>query len=126
MGRFLPPDHDAGDANTIGGYHAVHARPAAFEGKDGRSYSVEIVVDDDLGPPTPYGGYLFFVRWAEADTVAAGHLETSYLAHATSDADVRAQLGALLLSDAKRLLDALIDRAEPSSRPWYEVMRDDG
>ena len=30
-GRFLPPDHSRGDANTIGGYTAVHARPAAFD-----------------------------------------------------------------------------------------------
>ncbi len=49
MGRFLPPDHDAGDPNTIGGYQAVHARPAAFEGRDGASYSIEIVVDETGG-----------------------------------------------------------------------------
>ena len=36
-GKHLPPDHDLGDANTIGGYMAVHARPAAFEGRDGMS-----------------------------------------------------------------------------------------
>ena len=53
----------AGDANTIGGYAAVHARPAAFEGTDGMSYSVEIVVDETEIAGRPYGAYLLFVRW---------------------------------------------------------------
>ena len=59
-GRFLPPDHERGDANTIGGYAAVHARPAAFEGADGMSYSVEIVVDETDIVGRPFGGYFFF------------------------------------------------------------------
>ena len=62
MGQFLPADHSLGDANTIGGYMAVHARPAAFEGKDGVSYSVEILADETDAvsythltlPTTPY------------------------------------------------------------------------
>jgi hypothetical protein len=33
--RFRQPDHSKGDASTIGGYAAVHDRPAAFEGSDG-------------------------------------------------------------------------------------------
>ena len=33
------PDHSRGDANTLGGYAAVHDRPAAFEGADGFSYT---------------------------------------------------------------------------------------
>ena len=45
MSRFLPADHSKGDERTIGGYAAVHARPAAFEGRDGLSYSVEIMSD---------------------------------------------------------------------------------
>ena len=51
MGQFLPADHSKGDANTLGGYMAVHARPAAFEGSDGASYSAEIVTD-----PAPESG----------------------------------------------------------------------
>ena len=39
----ISPPITRGDANTIGGYMAVHGRPAAFEGTDGLSYSVEIV-----------------------------------------------------------------------------------
>ena len=45
MGRFIPPDHSKGDESTLGGYMAVHARPAAFEGSDGMSYSVEILAE---------------------------------------------------------------------------------
>ena len=44
--RFPARSH-RGDANTIGGYTAVHGRPAAFEGADGFSYSVEIVTSTD-------------------------------------------------------------------------------
>jgi len=125
MGQFLPPNHDAGDANTIGGYRAVHGRPAAFEGKDGASYSVEIVVDDDAAGAAPYAAYLLFVRWSDGGGVAQGHVETDYLMHAATEADVLAHVGALPLSDAKRLLDEAIDRHTPPSRPWYEAMHDE-
>lgn len=63
MGQFLPADHARGDANTIGGYMAVHARPAAFEGKDGASYSVEIVADETGERGKQFGAFLLFVKW---------------------------------------------------------------
>ena len=125
MGRFLPPDHDAGDPNTIGGYQAVHARPAAFEGRDGASYSVEIVVDETGDPAQPYGAYLLFVRWQPTELVAAGHLETAYLSFGPDEASVRGALGTMRLSDAKQELDRLIRESAPPSRPWYEAMHDD-
>ncbi len=126
MGRFLPPDHSAGDPNTIGGYRAVHERPAAFEGKDGTSYSVEIVVDETGDPGQPYAGYLLFVRWQPSDLVAAGHLETRYLAYARDEQSVINMLGTIRLSEVKKKLDALITESTPpsSSRPWYEAMND--
>lgn len=124
MGRFLPADHDAGDANTIGGYRAVHARPAAFEGKDGASYSVEIVVDEVREPRGRFGAYLLFVRWRRGDPVASGHLETGYVAFGESEDATRDALGAMLLSDVKRTLDDLISNDATPSRPWYDVMRD--
>ncbi|MGI8508189.1 MAG: hypothetical protein ACR2MQ_02565 [Gemmatimonadaceae bacterium] len=124
MGNFHPPDHAAGDANTVGGYRAVHSRPAAFEGKDNAAYSVEIVADEVRDPRGWYGSYLLFVRWRHGDPVASAHLETDYLAF-DDNADVsRTKLGATLLSNAKRLLDELIDRERGSSRPWYEAMKD--
>ena len=124
MGRFLPADHDAGDANTIGGYRAVHARPAAFEGKDGASYSVELVADEVQDPRGRFGAYLLFVRWRTGDPVASGHLETGYIAFGESEADALSALGGTLLNDVKRALDELITVADTPSRPWYDVMRD--
>jgi hypothetical protein len=124
MGRFLPADHDAGDANTVGGYRAVHARPAAFEGRDGASYSIDIAVDEVRDPRGRFGAYLLFVHWRRGDPVAAGHLETDYIAFGETEDAARIALGAMRLSDAKLALDELITRAETPSRPWYDVMRD--
>lgn len=124
MGRFLPADHDAGDANTIGGYRAVHARPAAFEGKDGASYTVEILVDEVREPRGRFGAYLLFVQWRRGDPVTAGHLETGYIAFGESEDTARSAIGAMLLSEVKHELDELISASETPSRPWYDVMRD--
>lgn len=124
MGRFLPADHDAGDVNTIGGYRAVHARPAAFEGSDGASYSVELLADEIREPRGRYGAYILFVRWRHGDPVASGHLETDYIAFGESEDLAIAAIGGMLLNDVKRALDELIVQAEKPSRPWYDVMRD--
>jgi hypothetical protein len=133
MSQFLPADHSLGDANTIGGYMAVHARPAAFEGRDGASYSVEILADETGESDRPFGAYLLFVKWREGDPVAAGHLETDYLAYGATDAEVLAKVGAIKLSEVRSRLDALIaERAEmePGSAAtdvrWWDAMRDEG
>ena len=126
MGRFLPPDHSKGDEKTIGGYMAVHARPAAFEGADGMSYSVEIETDETGDAAQPYGAYLLFVRWSRGDPRVSGHLETDFLALAPSEQEARARVGALSLEEVKRVLDRLIrEHAPPPSRPWWEVMREE-
>jgi hypothetical protein len=109
MGQFLPADHTLGDANTIGGYRAVHARPAAFEGKDGASYSVEIVADEIGEPGKQFGAYLLFVRWRAGDPVASGHLETDYLQYGATEADAIAKVGAMKLSEVRNMLDGLIE-----------------
>jgi hypothetical protein len=76
-GQHLPADHGRGDANTIGGYAAVHGRPAAFVGTDGLSYSVEIVTSPTGDPERPWGAYLLFVRWSRIGASSpSGHLET--------------------------------------------------
>lgn len=124
MGQFLPAHHEAGDANTIGGYRAVHDRPAAFEGKDGASYSVDVVADEVREPDGRFGAYLLFVRWQRGDPVASGHLETGYIAFGESADSARSALGAMLLNDVKRALDELISGEATPSRPWYDVMRD--
>ena len=127
-GRFLPPDHSRGDANTIGGYAAVHARPAAFEGSDGMSYSVEIVVDDTGIAGRPFGAYLLFLRWRRIGAQGIeGHLETDYLAYGTSEDEARAAIGELTLSAVKRMLDELIRErsAQQPTRRWWDAMRDE-
>ncbi|HYN82184.1 MAG TPA: hypothetical protein VES88_11820 [Gemmatimonadaceae bacterium] len=133
MGQFLPADHSLGDANTIGGYMAVHARPAAFEGKDGASYSVEILADQTGESERPFAAYLLFVKWREGDPVAAGHLETDYLAYGTTEAAALAELGAMKLSEVRSLLDLLIaERAAiesdrtPDDVRWWDAMRGEG
>lgn len=126
MGRFIPPDHSRGDPNTIGGYMAVHDRPAAFEGSDGASYSVEIVTDDSGEEERPFAAYLLFVRWGEGDPVASGHLETEFLALATTEEEARRSVGALTLNDVKLKLDALIKARHAESVRWWEAMRREG
>ena len=126
-GRFLPPDHSRGDANTIGGYAAVHARPAAFEGSDGMSYSVEIVVDETGIAGRPFGAYFLFLRWRRMGVQGIeGHLETDYLAYGATEDAARATIGAMTLNDVKSVLEGLI--RESTTRPtrrWWDAMRDE-
>jgi len=127
-GRFLPPDHSRGDANTIGGYAAVHSRPAAFEGSDGMSYSVEIVVDETGIVGRPYGAYLLFMRWRRIGAQGIeGHLETDYLTYGASEDAARASVGTMTLNDVKALLESLIreQMANRPSRRWWDAMRDE-
>jgi hypothetical protein len=126
MGRFLPPDPSKGDPNTIGGYMAVHDRPAAFEGSDGASYSVEIVTDTSGEKERPFAAYLLFVRWGHGDPVASGHLETEFLAFATTEDDARKMVGGMLLNEVKLRLDQLITENRAKLLPWWDSMRQEG
>jgi len=123
MGRFLPADHSKGDPNTIGGYMAVHDRPAAFEGSDGASYSVEIVTDVTDDKARPFGAYLLFVRWREGDPVASGHLETDFLGFADTEDEARKIVGGMLLNEVKEALDQLIKSRREALKPWWDAMR---
>ena len=120
MAQFRPADHTKGDANTIGGYASVHERPAAFEGSDGFSYSVELMVEP-TDRPGEWGGFLLFVRWSRIGSQAPeGHLETDYLVRERRAEDARTRLGALSLSEVRTTLDAMIRArgSESSSRRW--------
>ncbi len=125
MGRFLPPDHSKGDERTIGGYMAVHARPAAFEGVDGASYSVAIETDETGDAAAPFGAYLLFVRWSTGEPTIRGHIETDFLVRGSSPEEVRERLGAFPLERVKEILDATIRERMPPERRWWEVMRED-
>lgn len=126
MGRFIPPDHSKGDPNTIGGYRAVHDRPAAFEGSDGASYSVEIVTDESGEKENPFAAYLLFVRWGRGDPVASGHLETEFLTFAATEEEAVRVLGEMKLNDAKAKLDALIRGDKASQTTWWDAMHREG
>jgi hypothetical protein len=128
-GQHLPADHDRGDANTIGGYVAVHGRPAAFEGTDGLSYSVEIVTTlTSTHPEQRWGAYLLFVQWARlGSTSPSGHLESDYLAESDTEAEAQAIVGALSLGAVRGMLHALIAERQGGapSRRWWDAMRDE-
>lgn len=126
-GQHLPADHSLGDANTIGGYALVHGRPAAFEGSDGFSYSVELAVDQVNDAGTLWGAYLLFLRWRRLGASGVeGHLETDYLLHAATQAAARTALGAFTLRQVRDLLEARIADAAPKpARRWFDVMRDE-
>jgi len=126
-GRHLPPDHDQGDANTIGGYMAVHARPAAFEGRDGLSYSVAIEAEATGDPARPAGAWFLFLRWRRIGPQGVdGHLETPFLAFGASIEEARQALGRWPLAEVKRVLDDLIrEGTGETGRKWWDVMRDE-
>jgi hypothetical protein len=126
--QFLPADHSKGDANTIGGYAAVHDRPAAFEGSDGFSYSVEIMTQETGDPAAPWGGFFLFVQWARLGAqTPEGHLETDFITTAESEPEARRRIGETPLAYVKELLDRAI-AARAGGRPlrrWWDAMRDD-
>lgn len=126
-GRFLPPDPSKGDVDTIGGYMAVHARPAAFEGADGFSYSVELCAESTGEAARPFGAYLLFLRWRRIGAQGVeGHLESDFLAWGETEAAARDAIGRMSLSEVKAALDRLVrDRSAPTRR-WWDVMRDEG
>ncbi len=125
MGQFLPADHSKGDANTLGGYVAVHNRPAAFEGRDGASYSVEIITDANAERGAAFSSYILFIRWREGDPVASGHLETPYLGAGKTEAEAQRAIEGMKLSEVRSELEKLI-KDPGTSRPWYEVARGEG
>jgi len=129
-GMHLPPDHSRGDESTIGGYAAVHARPAAFEGVDGMSYSVELCAEPADGDDgTAWGAYLLFLRWRRVGEPGVdGHLETDYIVRAETEDQALAEIGRMPLATVKATLDALIRKSDAGvpRRKWWDVMRDEG
>ena len=124
-GQHLPPEYDKGDESTVGGYAAVHSRPAALEGRDGMSYSLDLLSDSTGEAARPFGAYLIFVQWSRMGAQKAeGHLETDFLAWGATAGEAERALGAMLLVDAQRALDALIAaRDGGSTRRWWDVMK---
>jgi hypothetical protein len=105
----------------------VHGRPAAFDGPDGLSYSVDIATDDTGDAERPYGAFLLFLRWRRIGTAGVdAHLETGFLAYGESEEDARRAIGVLTLHDVKERLDALVrSRGGASDRRWWDAMREE-
>ena len=105
---------------------AVHARPAAFEGSDGRSYTVAIETDETGEHARPIGSYLLFVRWGGEQPEVLGHIESPFLAWGGTIEEATLTLGALSLHEVKRQLDLLVGAPPAPSRPWWDAMREEG
>jgi hypothetical protein len=126
--HYRPPDHSKGDESTIGGYMAVHDRPAAFEGSDGFSYSVEILADETDNLEGRWQAFFLFIKWSRLGAQSPeGHLESDYLSSAPTETLARAKLGEFPLADVKALLDRLIAERDGGTRArrWWDAMRDE-
>jgi hypothetical protein len=92
---------------TFGGYLREHERPPAFMGRDGDSYTAEIIAEpEDSDPNVVWFAYLFFLRWRGNEPV--GHVESEVLAEAEGETEVRSALEALTLHEVKSILDRLV------------------
>jgi hypothetical protein len=123
--QHRPPAPDAGDESTVGGYAAVHGRPAAFEAVDGFSYSVEMCADatGERGAAA-WGGYFLFLRWRRLGAQGVeGHLESDFVTRAASEVEALDALGRVSLRIARATLDTLV-RTQPGGAPprrWWTV-----
>jgi hypothetical protein len=96
------------DEATYEGYLAKHKRPPAFEGSDGKAYSVATLIDEEPDAQGRYGAAFLFVRWTDAGDAPAGHVETEYLGFGESPAEAEHRLRAMSLHDIKAHLDRAI------------------
>jgi hypothetical protein len=108
--RLNPVAPQGVDDTTLGGYPRVHGRAPAFEGCDGEPYTVGIDTDTGDDPAAPHTAYLVFVRWARTGSAVMGHLESPDLVAAPTEAEARAALEALPLTEVRALLDETIRR----------------
>ncbi len=107
MNQSLPPEV------TLGGYMARHDRAAAFEGANGRAYSVAIYVEEAPDEKGRFGASLLFVRWNDGGTEPDGHVETATVAWGPTPEEAEARLKAWSLYDVRAALDqAILDRPE--------------
>lgn len=96
------------DDLTLAGYFAEHARPPAFGGPDGESYTVSLEIELTPTLEGRYEGYLVFPRWAASGIGVLGHVETGTLATGESSEAVLESLGRLPLTEVKALLDRTV------------------
>ena len=99
----------------------MHARPAALEGRDGFSYSIEILSDSTDDPVEPFGAYLMFVQWSRLGAQKVeGHVESEFLAWGETADEAEGLLGEMKLAGAQTVLDGLLRaRDNDSTRRWW-------
>jgi hypothetical protein len=101
---------------TLVGYLQMHDRPPAFEGPDGHPYTVSIEVERTGNLKAPVLGFLIFPRWAGTGVGIVGHMESPTLVECRTEVEARDHLGALTLSEVRRILeDAVARRAGPDN-----------
>ncbi|UCD24050.1 MAG: hypothetical protein JSW51_13630 [Gemmatimonadota bacterium] len=105
------------DDATLGGYLKKHDRPPAFEGSDGRPYSVEIYVDDEPCEDGRYGAAILFLHWSTDGEHVEGHLESGFLAYGDTADEARSTMQQLTLHEAKAQLEQLIETRKEIP-PW--------
>ncbi len=103
------------DDSTLGGYLSFHQRPPAFEGSDGRAYSVSIYVDQVEDPRGRFGAALLFIRWSTAGDQPEGHLETDYLDFGPTPESAEQALRQLSLHQVKSHLDRVVAGARSTT-----------
>ena len=108
----------------------MHARPAALEGRDGFSYSIEILSDGTGEEARPFGAYLMFVQWSRLGAQKVeGHVESDFLAWGATVEEAERAAGATSLASAQSVLDGLLNaRDGATTRRWFSAveMKDDG
>lgn len=130
-------DPEAGLDTTLGGYLQKHERPPAFEGADGRPYSVAVEVERadagwdaagaaDAAPAGDaqsagdagerYVAYLVFIRWADTGAGIMGHLDSGDVARGETEQAAREAALALTLHEVKAELDAALERRAREQR----------
>lgn len=110
--RLNPIPPEGADESTLGGYAAIHGRSPAFEGADGMPYTVAIETEASEDEEGSWVGYVVFVRWAANSTAIMGHLESDDLGRGATEHEAREAVGRISLSDAKSLLDQLIQEKQ--------------
>lgn len=98
---------------TLGGYLQVHERPPSFEGPDGYPYTVSMEAERTGNLLAPFQGYLVFPRWALTGAGIIGHVESPTLVECRTEREVLERLGALTLSEVRRLLEDALARRDP-------------
>jgi hypothetical protein len=108
-GEPVQKDQPAADL-TLGGYHALHERPPAFEGSDGLPYTVDVDIEATNDPERPFAAFFVFLRWAATGAGIMDHVESGDVAHGSTEEEAKARALELTLFEVRAELDAAIER----------------